>query len=174
MKLTIGKSCLVEALVKLLPKKRLSEITVSELVEKAGVNRSTFYRNFKTIPDVLKEYFATYIRKTMDVCKEGSSAIAFFTELASNYYANKDELLSILRPESETAMSEVYWDYLFNNDERDYRLAFYSGGMNLLLLAYYHFKFQESPRELQQKIKELIIYDYPIMFFHNRHSKADK
>jgi len=43
-----------EALQKLLMKKELSDIKVSEIIVKAGISRATFYRNFSTKEDVVK------------------------------------------------------------------------------------------------------------------------
>lgn len=44
-----------EALILLLEKKDLEYITVKEICEKAGVNRSTFYLHYETISDLLNE-----------------------------------------------------------------------------------------------------------------------
>lgn len=43
------------ALISLLKKKPFEYITVSEICEKAGVNRSTFYLHYETIGDLLNE-----------------------------------------------------------------------------------------------------------------------
>lgn len=43
------------ALISLLKKKPLEYITVSEICETAGVNRSTFYLHYETIGDLLNE-----------------------------------------------------------------------------------------------------------------------
>ena len=43
------------ALISLLKKKSLEYITVSEICEKAGVNRSTFYLHYENIGDLLEE-----------------------------------------------------------------------------------------------------------------------
>ena len=49
-------ACLMdEALILLLEKKEYSFITVKEICEKAGVNRSTFYLHYETIDDLLSE-----------------------------------------------------------------------------------------------------------------------
>ena len=60
-----------EALVKLLNKKEYEYITVKEICEKAGVNRSTFYLHYETIDDLLLEsienqnkQFASYFTET--------------------------------------------------------------------------------------------------------------
>lgn len=44
-----------EALLELLEKKDLAYITVKEICEKAGVNRSTFYLHYETLDDLLTE-----------------------------------------------------------------------------------------------------------------------
>lgn len=44
-----------EALLLLLEKKEYEFITVKEICEKAGVNRSTFYLHYETIDDLLYE-----------------------------------------------------------------------------------------------------------------------
>ena len=44
-----------EALIECLEKKELQYITVKEICEKAGVNRSTFYLHYETIADLLNE-----------------------------------------------------------------------------------------------------------------------
>lgn len=44
-----------QALIELLEKKELSYISVKEICEKAGVNRSTFYLHYETIGDLLEE-----------------------------------------------------------------------------------------------------------------------
>ena len=49
-------ACLMdEALILLLEKKEYSYITIKEICEKAGVNRSTFYLHYETIDDLLYE-----------------------------------------------------------------------------------------------------------------------
>ena len=44
-----------QALLLLLEKKEYDFITVKEVCEKAGVNRSTFYLHYETMDDLLKE-----------------------------------------------------------------------------------------------------------------------
>ncbi len=47
--------CMDEALIALLEVKDLEYITVKEICEKAGVNRSTFYLHYETIDDLANE-----------------------------------------------------------------------------------------------------------------------
>ena len=50
----ITKNALATALKKLLSKKELSKITISNITEECGVNRQTFYYHFKDIYDIYK------------------------------------------------------------------------------------------------------------------------
>lgn len=52
-----------EALIALLEKKEFSYITVKEICETAGVNRSTFYLHYETIGDLLSETMGYIMEK---------------------------------------------------------------------------------------------------------------
>ena len=49
------KECIVTALLKLIYTKPLSAITISELCEKAGVSRMSFYRNYESKEEIFKK-----------------------------------------------------------------------------------------------------------------------
>ena len=51
--------CMNEALISLLKIKDLEYITIKEICEKAGVNRSTFYLHYETITDLVNETVKT-------------------------------------------------------------------------------------------------------------------
>ena len=67
-------ACLMdEALLALLEKKDYDYITVKEICEKAGVNRSTFYLHYETVDDLLQESLAHIFSKFTG--KYGSGAL---------------------------------------------------------------------------------------------------
>ena len=45
------------SLLQLLEKKELAKITISELVNRAGVSRASFYRNYNSKEEILEELF---------------------------------------------------------------------------------------------------------------------
>ena len=55
-----------EALIECLEKKDFEYITVKELCEKAGVNRSTFYLHYENIADLLGECIEYTNRKCFE------------------------------------------------------------------------------------------------------------
>lgn len=65
-----AKEEIVQALQILMQKKELDKITVKELIEKAGINRSTYYYHFYKIDDVFEyvmNIFCESFKKTVDV-----------------------------------------------------------------------------------------------------------
>lgn len=56
-KKTFARECLTDALKILLREKRIEDISVSELVRTAGCSRTTFYRNYTAITDILEDFF---------------------------------------------------------------------------------------------------------------------
>ena len=61
-----------EALIYLLEKKDIEYITVKEICNKAGVNRSTFYLHYESISDLLEETM-NYINKKFVSCFDEST-----------------------------------------------------------------------------------------------------
>jgi AcrR family transcriptional regulator len=62
-----------ESLLSLLDKKDYEYITVKEICQKAGVNRSTFYLHYETIDDLLKETIETISKKFYESFGEEST-----------------------------------------------------------------------------------------------------
>ncbi|MCC8047607.1 MAG: TetR/AcrR family transcriptional regulator C-terminal domain-containing protein [Oscillospiraceae bacterium] len=58
MKSNFTKQCIAQALMELLEEKSIEKITVTEIVEKCGVNRQTFYYHFADIYALLEWSFS--------------------------------------------------------------------------------------------------------------------
>ena len=54
---------ITDALLRLLKEKPLQEISISEIVDTAGVGRTSFYRNYETKEDVVKKHIVDLIEK---------------------------------------------------------------------------------------------------------------
>ena len=61
-----------EALIYLLEKKDIEYITVKEICNKAGVNRSTFYLHYESINDLLEEAMNYINKKFVDYFNENT------------------------------------------------------------------------------------------------------
>lgn len=58
---TITKRALAEALKKMMEKKLLSKITVTDLAEACGINRHTFYYHFRDIYDLVEWIYCSEV-----------------------------------------------------------------------------------------------------------------
>lgn len=79
-----------QALVELLNKKDYEFITVKEICERAGVNRSTFYLHYETINDLLEETIDNIDKKFVTYFSENANV--FFEKIKS---ASTENLLLI-------------------------------------------------------------------------------
>lgn len=150
-----------EAFLELICKKELAFITVKEICEKAGVNRSTFYLHYENVGDLLTES-VSYMHK---------SFMAEFDDVASIserlLHCEREELLLVtpayLRPylefirtnrrlykaalekpeifmtdETYGKMFEAVFDPVLERfsvplEEREYRMAFYLSGIEAIV-----------------------------------------
>ncbi len=106
-------ACLMdEALILLLEKKEYSFITIKEVCEKAGVNRSTFYLHYETMDDLLTEsirYIGNKINKK------------FANKVINKQVINKSELEDLLLITPEYLLP--YLEFLKEN-KAIYKIAF--------------------------------------------------
>ncbi len=133
-----SKLSLEESLINLLSKKSYKSITIKDIVEKAGLCRLTFYRNFETKDDLICSYFnkryAKY-RSTILENRNGSKidleyelkmCFEFFKhdakiieKLALDGYANI--LFNIFNKHLDLVLTEIN----YNNKVTDYQKIFF-------------------------------------------------
>lgn len=91
--------CMDEALISLLKVKDLEYITVKEICEKAGVNRSTFYLHYETIDDLVNEAIETMNRRFMSCFANinGTAERLDHTDLSNLVLITQDYLYPYLR-----------------------------------------------------------------------------
>ena len=61
-----------KAFLELIAKKDIDFITVKEICEKAGVNRSTFYLHYETVADIIEESIAYIFDRFLDFMPENT------------------------------------------------------------------------------------------------------
>ncbi|WP_461226164.1 TetR/AcrR family transcriptional regulator [Lacticaseibacillus suihuaensis] len=107
---------LTEALFQLLATKPLNAITVTALVARAGVSRMAFYRNYATLEDILRAYFAPRLQQLFDnvilrrpAPKKLADMRAFFTEFGQQLrLADKRHYEYLIRDLFTSQMSAYY------------------------------------------------------------------
>lgn len=86
----ITKECIELALINLMEKKSYGDISIKDIVERAGVSRASYYRNYDSKEDILSGFIQS-------ICKELSSAMLKFNAVTQNR-ETWDALLSATKP----------------------------------------------------------------------------
>lgn len=97
-----------QALSQLLEKKAFFEIRVNELAKKAGIARSTFYRNYTSIEDVVRHSIQRTLSEFNRQYKPSTVSERFEPKYISdvwNYVIKYDSQIRLMR---RTGLSELY------------------------------------------------------------------
>ena len=91
------KECITTALLQLMNEKTLSQISVTELVERAGVARVSFYRNFSSKENVIEQHLINLIKKWGKTFEEAGDPSVFSKTLIEHFFAHKDFYLLLYK-----------------------------------------------------------------------------
>ena len=72
----ITRECIESALILLMEEKKYDEITISEIVKRAGVSRTAYYRNYDSKEDILK----TLLHDLISHINEAIEQFSYITE----------------------------------------------------------------------------------------------
>lgn len=164
--------CICEALNILLGQKKLSDISITEIQKTAGVGRTTFYRLFDNVSDVL-----TYqAEKIVGDGLKKLEAKPFKTSYQNLYYSleifseNKDFLMNLAKENRISLLREslkrhlkkmravMFPDFSSDNIESDFLV---NGICSLLIDAqelYIGTKENLTIEELMQKTRDLLVF----------------
>lgn len=149
------KSYIADALLILMTKKDYTDITVGEIVEKAGVNRSTYYRHFEKKEDVIT-YFLDQISK--DILEWDKAAESNFEEHLINvykyYYKHKKQMMTIYKNNLSILFLDILKKYLgaeahkYEQASIQYDIAFHIGGTFNHFMLWFSRDMADSPEEM--------------------------
>ena len=155
---------ITDALLILMKQKNYKDITVTEICEKAGVTRMSFYRSFKTKDDILRKWF-------------DSVSSRYLVDMDFDFNNLNRELLIDLFTfqgqygEAYLAMydSGLFYDFVKEQLEKDiiphkkdigdiYRSYFLTGGIYSVFILWLKSGQKESPSEIADKLAKYLVY----------------
>ena len=118
------KEYITEALLQLMKKKEFEKLTIEEITTKAGVNRSTYYRNFKSKEMIIEFYFDNILFNFFEKIKNENIVdfSSYLKNLLKYYYQERENLLLIYKQ----GLSYIFLDELnkiFFNAEKNNKLT---------------------------------------------------
>lgn len=139
------KNAIVKALFLLMQKKSLSDITILELVQKAGVARASFYRNFKSKLEVLQYFLQTLLLQYKSKYSADLIHIARYENVYRTFtyiYQYKAEFMALFSAKLGQMILDAFNSYIITGAELQhvkqlYRYPFYSYAGALYNVLYY-------------------------------------
>ncbi len=152
------KNSIAKALFILLNKKTIYEITILELVQKAGVARASFYRNFKSKEDVIFYYLNSLLIAYKDKYEADLAHIARYENVLRTFsyiLTYQEELASLFKAKLGQMFLDALNTYIIEssnlkNEKALYKYPFYSYVGALYNVLYYWITSgcKETPEEI--------------------------
>lgn len=169
-----SKEKIKKAFVEQLQKKQLNQISVTDIVKEAHINRSTFYANYIDIYDLADKLKEEMFYNLLDLFKEESTShthsynyLKLFRHIKDNqiYYKTLFKLdfdfSKYINIDSEYKEALKFYDSLKNID---YHIVFFKSGLNSVIKKWLYDGCIETPEEINEvleseyKEKSLEIY----------------
>lgn len=150
----ITKECLHTAIIKLMSIKTYDEITITELVNTAGVSRTAFYRNYKTKDDILNEMTALITKQiyNQDILnKFNDNPYGWYLEFFKTLLENKSSI--ILLGKAQLLNIDVFYNNNFLlplnlKNISSYEIAAFYGAINAVVVKWIENDMKDSPHEM--------------------------
>lgn len=167
----ITKNALATALKKLLSKKELSKITISNITEECGVNRQTFYYHFKDIYDLLEWIFTNEVIEEIDNEIEENWQQKFIyifeyviqnKEFIKNVYSSgsKEYFLKFAYKQTNLLIinfiEKEYKDKKIKEENKKFIANFYKYGFAGVIENWIITEMKESPENIIKKLNVMI------------------
>lgn len=157
---------ITDALFELLKTRELPKITVTELIRKAGVCRSSFYRNFYLTEDVIRQYGTTIYEEINRNIPLSLTGIYEHILAVNTYLYTQRERLALIECrglyhllEEPIVQQCVYQLQRLDVWENRYQAEFYAGAVSQLLRVWARNDFTESPEEISRIIYTLLNHE---------------
>ena len=136
-----------QSLRHILFKKKLDEISITDIQKECGISRSTFYRLFDTTLDVLAMKLTFFIDEYYQIyAKSQNELLAFYT-----YWDKHSTLIYLLSTQAEFIIKDVLKQKLKHNSVYDeYYIEVQAATLSALLCKWVERGKKETPQEMSQ------------------------
>lgn len=150
------KEYMCESLVLLLREKSYEEITISEIVNKAGVNRSTYYRNFLSKDDIVVFFYEKIMLEYLNLYQAQSSNTldGYLCTMFKHFYTYKNVLLLFYKNGLSHLLLIVLNSFFEKQvieklpQQEHFKIYYHIGGIYNFFILWFSHDMVESPKEL--------------------------
>ena len=147
------RSCISAALIVLLNKEKLENITITSLCQVAGVSRTAFYRNYQSVDEVLVDKIELFAHRLAS--QIGTDIYNNWVMILKEVNKDKDTFSILVKLGFEHKIYDVFMSLLPKNEENRTVQAFW-------LSAFYNYIVRWVKGDLPKKLEDAarIAYKY--------------
>ena len=154
------KEYMCEALLILLRDRPYDKIAIGQITERAGVDRSTYYRHFQSKDDIVRYYYDSLMEKCRQAFLEKGKMDfqAYMRTRFETLYLDKQNLLNLHKNGLTHLLLDVLTERYARREmhnpgglELEFRRAYQTGGVYSSIELWFHHNMEESP-ELMTKM----------------------
>ena len=162
----LTKMLLKDALTKFLYDKKIEKVSVSELCERAGINRSTFYKHYGSPYDVLDDIEADFFKAAEEMLtleKDEDQGISGICKLLNFLRSEQEKIYVIIMLNADPDFikrvfdmpalkyfGEKNYDPEFSDRENEYMRIFEYNGGYAVIREWIATGFKEEPEEIER------------------------
>ena len=153
---------ITNSLFELMKVKPYNDISITEITDKANVNRVSFYRNFTSKEDIIDKWIKSTTQNFLsksDISYQKDSTIDYFTKLFTHLEKYKTEALLIYKANLFNLLKNEFDTNLINLHKKEYsnyKSYFLAGG---IFNVYYFWLINgciETPQQVAEKLVDLM------------------
>ncbi len=153
------RDCISQSMFKLLEKKEFDDITITDIINKAGVSRMGFYRNYVSKEDVIESYIFEIFVKTVDEIQK-ERALSFkvkniMVTTLETFKTYSDKIKLLLDKNMDWLLFRCYckaFDILAENGKhsriREYSNAMFVGELFNFEMSWLRNGMKETPEQM--------------------------
>ena len=153
---------ITNSLFELMKVKPYNDISITEITDKAKVNRVSFYRNFTSKEDIIDKWIKSTTQNFLsksDISYQKDSTIDYFTKLFTHLEKYKTEAMLIYKANLFNLLKDEFDNNLINLHKKEYsnyKSYFLAGG---IFNVYYFWLIngcKETPQQVAEKLVDLM------------------
>lgn len=153
---------ITNSLFELMKVKPYNDISITEITDKAKVNRVSFYRNFTSKEDIIDKWIKSTTQNFLsksDINYQKDSTLDYFTKLFTHLEKYKTEAMLIYKANLYNLLKDEFDNNIINLHKKEYsnyKSYFLAGG---IFNVYYFWLIngcKETPHQIAEKLVDLM------------------
>ncbi|MFV0598817.1 MAG: TetR/AcrR family transcriptional regulator [Bacteroidales bacterium] len=152
------KEYITDSLLILMKTKDYKDILIGEITSKAGVHRSTYYRNFDSKEDIVRYYYTWILEEyRMQISFQDIDLKAYLLNVFTHYYHYKEQLILLHKSGLSYLMldslNEIFNSVYGGETMVDrYFVYYHTGGIYNNFILWFTNEMVETPEEITEYI----------------------